>query len=168
MKVIFIWMENRSTVNVLRSCLLMICGSTSWTDTPQMDLPPAKLIASSFAWGLFPARSTKQTKLSVKWFVTASSSTVKITQRKTFILSWLTLMSQRKMCSRLSINLKLKASTTSYAYRTGLYSSMAFLLLCLSSRARSKRIQRSWTPILSSPCVIAVIFPNSSSITPSS
>ena len=37
-----------------------------------------------------------------------------------------------------------------------------------SSRARSKRTQRSWTPILSSPCVIAVIFPNSSSITPSS
>ena len=30
-----------------------------------------------------------------------------------------------------------------------------------------KRIQRSWTPILSSPCVIAVIFLNSSSIMPS-
>ena len=69
---------------------------------------------------------------------------------------------------KISNQFEIEASTTSYAYRTGLYSSMAFLLLCLSSRARSKRIQRSWTPILSSPCVIAVIFPNSSSITPSS
>lgn len=49
----------------------------------------------------------------------------------------------------------------------GLYSSTAFQLLCLSSRAQSKKIQRSWTPILSSPCVIAVIFLNSSSIMPS-
>ena len=56
----------------------------------------------------------------------------------------------------------------SYAYRTGLSSSTAFLLLCLSSRAQSKKTQRSWTPILSLPCVIAVIFLNSSSITPSS
>ena len=30
---------------------------------------------------------TKQTKQSAKWFVTASSSTAKITQRKTFTLS---------------------------------------------------------------------------------
>lgn len=73
-----------------------------------------------------------------------------------------------KTCSRSSINLKLKASTTSYAYLTGLSSSMVFLLLCLSSRAQSKKIQRSWTPILSSPCVIAVIFLNYSSIMPSS
>lgn len=73
-----------------------------------------------------------------------------------------------KTCSRSLTNLKLKASTTSYAYRTGLYSSTAFQLLCLSSRAQSKKTQRSWTPILSLPCVIAVIFLNSSSITPSS
>ena len=32
----------------------------------RQDLPQAKLIASSFAWGLFPARSTKQTKQSAK------------------------------------------------------------------------------------------------------
>ncbi len=44
----------------------------------------------------------------------------------------------------------------------------AFQLLCLSSRAQSKKTQQSWTPILNSPCVIAEIFPNSSNIMPSS
>ena len=88
--------------------------------------------------------------------------------KKDLYIELIDLMSQRKTCSRSSTNLKLKASTTSYAYRTGLYSSTAFQLLCLSSRAQSKKTQRSWTPILSLPCVIAVIFLNSSSITPSS
>ena len=41
-------------------------------------------------------------------------------------------------------------------------------VVVLEFKSAVKETQRSWTPILSLPCVIAVIFLNSSSITPSS